>query len=413
MLKLLGHGLTYVISMSALTGVGLALRYAGSWSPTTPVDPTRQTLRLDSQAAPEFAASPAVVDSDSVQTTWEIAFVTSRYLTEFGPASVPTENLHFGMTDVVLPADRTRGTLDFKNSTAAVRRSKAQACAEEKFYQRLRAKLPEDKPADVLVFVHGYNVSFDEAVCRAAQMGQDMPFSGLIIAYDWASQAKTAGYLHDQRTVDTSFQQLAGVLARLRSELSPATRLHVLAHSMGNRLTLQALQFLEHRPTIVSSVPMRPSTSEIRLLRPPHPEWQSFGAGSLRRQPLTHLVFAAPDVAPEQFQAALESISSATQFMTLYCSDTDFALEASRIVHGHGRDSFRTGDSRSRVRSDRLQIIRLSGVSSGDPFGHSYYGSHPGLLTDLAHLLQRDLPPAERATVIADGPPGRDLWRLR
>lgn len=418
MWKNIGAGINYLIGMTALTGVGLAFRYAENWSFTSPVDPTRQTLILDKTSRPTLPVSPSVVSTDSQQTTWEVAFVTGHDLPEIAEPSNSGDELHFGITEVTLPSLRTRGSLDLeprKQSSVdiTVRRAAARPLSEDEFYEHLQSRLPAQEPADVLVFVHGFNVSFHEAVCRVAQMAHDMPFSGVIVAFDWASQASSLGYRRDQQTVDATSTLLARTLARLRTELPRETRLHVLAHSMGNRLTLKALLHLELQPTVISSHPWKPNGSEIALLRPPFPEWQAFGSAANGGPPLTHLVFAAPDVDAESFAVSLTRISRAAQTMTLYCSDTDFAMEASRIANAIEGSEYRAGDSRSNIRHGKLHTIRLSGVNPADPFGHSYYGSHPGMLTDLSELLQHDRPPTQRATLAAGGPNQRDVWRLR
>ncbi|NOU05428.1 MAG: alpha/beta hydrolase, partial [Hyphomicrobiaceae bacterium] len=49
------------------------------------------------------------------------------------------------------------------------------------------------------VFVHGYRVSFDDALFRAAQITHDMGFDGLPFVYSWPSSAGVSGYLYDER----------------------------------------------------------------------------------------------------------------------------------------------------------------------------------------------------------------------
>ena len=71
--------------------------------------------------------------------------------------------------------------------------------------------------------------------------------------------------------------------------------------------------------------------------------------------------------------------------MVLYASDSDVALESSYHVNKQG---YRAGDSRASVDVDGLREIHVSGVNKLDPLGHSYYGSNPGVLDQIARLLR-------------------------
>ena len=49
----------------------------------------------------------------------------------------------------------------------------------------------------LLVYVHGYNMSFDETATRAAQLAYDLDFPGLPFFFSWPSAGKLLGYLRD------------------------------------------------------------------------------------------------------------------------------------------------------------------------------------------------------------------------
>lgn len=53
------------------------------------------------------------------------------------------------------------------------------------------------KNQDILVFVHGYNVSFSAAVLRISQFVHDTGFEGVPVLFSWASRGKTADYVYD------------------------------------------------------------------------------------------------------------------------------------------------------------------------------------------------------------------------
>lgn len=417
MFKTIGILAKYGVSMSVLTAVGLGLRYAGSWSPTLPTDPTRAALRLSAEAgSPGAMRSPALVDEDAAKSVWEVAFATDRA----GYQAESDEGYSLGVVNVEIPKFRSRGSLELtaagkQTSSAKIIVGRRHTAETDELYEHLALRLDEAEvhglSRDLLVFVHGYNVSFEAAVARIAQMAQDMPFSGVVLAFDWNSQADTCGYYADGRAVGPAASHLADVLANLHEKLGDDARIHVLSHSMGNRVTLRALASLETERAVISDRGFDVSRSELALIKPQYPHWKPAGLKPRAKPPLCHLVFAAPDVDPQEFSKTVTDIAGVARQMTLYSSDSDFALEMSRYANLHGQREYRSGDSRSHLKAGGLVTVQVTGVNRGDPFGHAYYASHPGLLTDLATLLLHDTPPSQRATVTAVR--GEKSWRLR
>jgi hypothetical protein len=94
---------------------------------------------------------------------------------------------------------------------------------------------------NAFAFVHGYNVSFDEAAIRAAQIGFDLKIPGEMAFFSWPSHGSVAAYSADEATIEASIPHIAQFLHEL-SERSGAERIHVFVHSMGDRGFLRALE---------------------------------------------------------------------------------------------------------------------------------------------------------------------------
>ena len=105
---------------------------------------------------------------------------------------------------------------------------------------------------------------------------------------------------------------------------------------------------------------------------------------------------AAPDVSAADFSDTVTRVGHLSQGMTLYASDVDVALEGSLKYNGEG---YRAGDLRAQVRVSGLRVVEASRVSRKDPLGHSYYGSDPAVLDNLAILFQVDARKLGRMTV--------------
>jgi esterase/lipase superfamily enzyme len=62
------------------------------------------------------------------------------------------------------------------------------------------------------VFTHGYNVSFEEAARRAAQLAFDLNFRGRVVLFSWPSCGSLLGYGADEERALLSAHTFRGFL---------------------------------------------------------------------------------------------------------------------------------------------------------------------------------------------------------
>jgi len=224
---------------------------------------------------------------------------------------------------------------------------------------------------DKLLFIHGYNVTFHDGALRAGQLAFDLEFPGQALYYSWPSQGSLYGYLSDSN----------GVLATrpaLETYLEIATRgqgtLHIIAHSMGNRYAIEAL--------------------ETFFLKFPD-----------RR--VGQLILAAPDVDRAELATRFDALKSHADGITLYASKYDRALQVSRHVNG----GYRAGDANG----DLIQLAGLDTVDASlietDSLGHSYFGDAPALLGDILGLVRLGWEPLERCGIKPGA--GKTVWDVQ
>jgi esterase/lipase superfamily enzyme len=227
-----------------------------------------------------------------------------------------------------------------------------------RFVQRLSADLALSRSRDLLVLVHGYNVSFEDAAVRAAQVVADLNFDGSVVLFSWPSAASMTAYVRDQQAARNAGFQLLRLL-RNHAVAAQPDRLHLLGHSMGAEVVGKAL-------TLTAPGDSTPHLSEV--------------------------VLAAPDIDARVFRReVLPRLAPHAAHITLYASSDDDALRASRIVNGAGRLGL-GGDSL--VVLDGMDTIDATRVSA-DVLGHTLFGNQ-GFLADLAVLLAEGKTPAER-----------------
>lgn len=71
-----------------------------------------------------------------------------------------------------------------------------------RYFQDLASRIAASARKQAFIFVHGYNVSFEDAARRTAQIAYDLGFDGAPMFYSWPSAGKALGYPSDEDNVD-------------------------------------------------------------------------------------------------------------------------------------------------------------------------------------------------------------------
>jgi esterase/lipase superfamily enzyme len=248
--------------------------------------------------------------------------------------------------------------------------------SEESFFKEISERVAGSDAKDAFVFVHGYSVSFEDAALRTAQLAYDLGFKGAPILYSWPSKARILGYLDDEKSIPLTVENLKRFLFEM-AQRSGAKRVHLVAHSMGNRALLPALQQLEKEGSLKDM-------SQFR-----------------------HVVLAAPDVDRDVFAQLAKQIARPSNRLTLYVSSSDQALLVSHKLFHTQR---RAGESAQPVVLPDMDTIDVTGVNA-DMFGHSYYGDSGSVLSDLVHIFKDEGVPRSGLSRATDARPV--YWLLR
>jgi esterase/lipase superfamily enzyme len=94
---------------------------------------------------------------------------------------------------------------------------------------------------DILLYVHGFNTNYDESRFRLAQIVEDGRFGGVPVLFTWPSTNNLLDYGAARESATVSRDALAKLIRQL-TETPGVGRVHILAHSMGAWLTMEALR---------------------------------------------------------------------------------------------------------------------------------------------------------------------------
>jgi len=216
----------------------------------------------------------------------------------------------------------------------------------------LKQNLAGCSKRDVLLFIHGYNVGFEDAARRAAQFAYDLEFQGVAVLYSWPSKGKVLRYMVDEDTALWTVDHFEEVLRMLVVETG-AERVHAVAHSMGNRVLTEGIRRMDPAQLPATAAKLR------------------------------DVVFAAPDINADTFREFVAKFYRRAERFTLYASNADKAMKLSQKLHRYPR----AGDARDGVvLSAGLETIDASAVDK-DFLGHSYFCDNRIILQDMFNLI--------------------------
>ncbi len=250
--------------------------------------------------------------------------------------------------------------------------------SREAFLAQVKARLAVAGPqAASFIFIHGYNVGFDYAAQRTAQIAYDLGFQGVPVFYSWPSQASLKGYTTDETNVLWSEANLKRFLTDYAAH-SAGKDLYLIAHSMGNRALAGALrQLFTEQPSLKGR--------------------------------FKEIILTAPDIDAEIFKRDIAPVlTQGCKRITLYVSNGDNALLASKKVHGYPR----LGDTSE-------GIVVIPGIDTVDASGldtsfleHSYFATATTVLGDIRRVLREGLRAARRGLEPKVTGTGASYWKL-
>ncbi|MET0355674.1 MAG: alpha/beta hydrolase [Cellvibrio sp.] len=205
-----------------------------------------------------------------------------------------------------------------------------------------------------LVFVHGFNVRYEDAVVRASQIAYDLKYQGPVVLFSWPAGAGD-GFLNEQlisRTYDTNLKNAKDSISIFKNFLNQLKlnnlKVNLIVHSMGHQVVLPALR--------------------------------DFAAQDQDTKIINELILNAPDFSANEFINIADMVKSNSKRITIYCSYNDRAMTASEFYNKNPR----FGACAFSEQIDSINVSLVDDPSLG--LGHGYYSSR-AILGDVFQVL--------------------------
>ena len=249
---------------------------------------------------------------------------------------------------------------------------------KERFLRAVSGFLDRSPGKQMFVFVHGYNMTFEKTARMMAQMVRDLDFDGCPIFYSWPSRGKVSRYPADETNVRWSKKNLTGFLKDIVSE-SGAENIHIVAHSIGNRVLTDAI---------------------LELIR----------EGYDLKDRFKSVLLVAPDIDAGIFERDIaENLGRSAELVTIYASSEDRALKVSGRIHGFPRVGDFDGIP---LIAPEIETVDATNVDTSF-LGHSYVNRSRSVLSDIYYIINEGLRADERFSLEAvDTTDGR-YWRFK
>ena len=266
--------------------------------------------------------------------------------------------------------------------------------AERRFLARIDERLARARNRQLVLYVHGYRVTFDEI---SVQMGSFAHYlgHGAMVTFQWPTGLNFWNYVTDCPRAERYIPDIERLIALLAR--SSAEKINVMAYSCGSPLVAAALVRLRGR---------HPAEGHAELAK---------------RYRLGNVIFVASDVDLKTFarEHVPPTLDLAEQLL-VYVSRRDRALGFSNLLAGASRIgkpdiADLTPRELDRLAADvRFQAIDVSDVRGahemGGMKGHGYWYANDWISTDIILSLRHPLPPAQRCLVRK--PNTRAVWEL-
>jgi esterase/lipase superfamily enzyme len=308
-----------------------------------------------------------------------------------------SQSVSYATMTVAVPPTHVPGKIEWPSrapgnpTTDFVVRDAAYLDSERDFVKALNAQLAMRPPGrrKVLVFIHGYNTMFAEGLYRFTQIVDDADAPAVPVLFTWASRGKLTGYVYDTNSATAARDELEHTLRLVFA--SNAEEVNILAHSMGNWVTVEALR-------------------QIKI--------------SAKLPPISKLgavVLAAPDIDIDVFKSEMRRFGKPRKPFFIVLSHDDKALRFSDFIAG-GEERLGSYSNDAELTALGAVVIDLTDVKATDPSNHDKFAQLAEIAPQMRQVLERGeatqgtseaVKGQEASVVQGPGGLGAPIWIVR
>lgn len=206
---------------------------------------------------------------------------------------------------------------------------------------------------DVLLYIHGFNQSFETATLDAARLADGLRFSGETVLFSWPSRNKLFDYIADRESATWSRDALETTLDSLVTRPGLG-RVNIVAHSMGAMLAIEGLRqaYAKH--------------------------------GELLLDRIGAIILAAPDLDIDVFSSSIARMRPLAGRITVITSNDDRALAVVASLSGGARVG---RAQKAKLQASGLKVIDTSGAGWGI-INHDLFLSNAGVQKVIARAIE-------------------------
>jgi esterase/lipase superfamily enzyme len=210
-----------------------------------------------------------------------------------------------------------------------------------------------------MVFIHGFNNTYEDSVFRFAQIVHDSGADVTPILFTWPSRAKVFDYNYDKESTNYSRTSLEMTLKALVEDKN-IKDITILAHSMGTWLAMEAIRQMAIRD------------------------------GNLPKK-IENVILASPDIDVDVFARQWSELGGKKPNFTIFVSQDDRALALSRYISGDvqrlGQINPAEEPYKSKLEEAGITVVDLTKVKSTDRLNHGKFAESPAIVQLIGQRL--------------------------
>jgi esterase/lipase superfamily enzyme len=285
-----------------------------------------------------------------------------------------SQSVNYATLTVAVPPTHVPGKIEWPSRAPGnptkdfVVRDAAYLDSERDFVKALNAQLAMRPPGrrKVFVFIHGYNTMFAEGLYRFTQIVDDANAPGVPVLFTWASRGHLSDYVYDSNSATAARDELEHTLRLVFA--SNADEINILAHSMGNWVTVEALRQIK-----------------ISANKPPV---RKLGA----------VVLAAPDIDIDVFKAQMRRFGKPRKPFFIIVSHDDKALRFSDFIAG-GKQRLGAYSNDAELTALGAVVIDMTNVKADDPSNHAKFAQLAESAPEMRRVLEGGVATPEKSVI--------------